>query len=87
MSSPDQAIPIRVAKLEVQVERFRSDLESEKGTRARVNSDLYDKMDELGSEFRAGQKETNHVVYRMVGGLIALQVVMGVVLAMWAKGP
>lgn len=69
--------------IELQVARFVSDLESEKDTRARVNSDINAKLDKISDNqersdrvFSEKQEKTNRIVYMMLGGLTVLQIVL-----------
>lgn len=65
-------MPVRMARIEVQVERLVSDVESEKSTRSRVNSDIYEKLEKI----RDAQEKTNRILYMMLGGLMVLQVIL-----------
>ncbi len=58
--------------IELQMARYTSDIESEKRTRAQVNTDINTKLDKI-SEI---QDRTNRIVYMMLGGLTVLQVVL-----------
>jgi hypothetical protein len=75
MQSSELAVPIRIARMEIQIERICSDIESEKATRARVNSDIYSKLEKI----QDGQDKTNRILYMMLGGLMVLQVVLQLV--------
>ena len=57
------------------MDRYTSELESEKGTRARVNQDMFSRIESLRTEFREAQDKTNRILYMMIGGLTALQIV------------
>lgn len=72
MPSSDLPMPVRMARIEVQVERLVSDVESEKSTRSRVNSDIYEKLEKI----RDAQEKTNRILYMMLGGLMVLQVIL-----------
>lgn len=72
MPHADLPMPVRMARMEIQIERIVSDVESEKATRARVNSDIYDKLEKI----RDAQEKTNRILYMMLGGLMVLQVVL-----------
>ena len=52
------------------MERFVSELESEKGTRSRANADIHVHLDRI----RDMQERTNRILYMMMGGLVVLQV-------------
>lgn len=65
-------MPIRMARLEIQMERIVSDIESEKETRARVNADLYAKLDKI----QENQQHQARILYMMLGGMMVLQVVL-----------
>lgn len=52
--------------------RIIADIESEKGTRARTNEDIYDKLEKI----RDVQDRTNRIIYMMVGGLMVIQIVL-----------
>lgn len=54
------------------MERYTAELESEKGARARVNSDIYAKLDRISEK----QDQTNRIIWMMIGGLAVLQVVL-----------
>ncbi len=56
--------------MEIQMERIVSDIESEKETRARVNSDIYAKLEKI----QDAQQQTNRILYMMLGGLMVLQI-------------
>lgn len=58
--------------MEIQMERYTSELESEKGTRARANSDIYAKLDKI----QDAQLQTNRILWMMLGGLMVLQIVL-----------
>lgn len=58
--------------VELQQARYNAELESEKGTRARVNSDINAKLDKISEN----QERTNRIVWMMLGGLSVLQVVL-----------
>jgi hypothetical protein len=72
----DDSIAVKVARMEMQLLRYSSDLESEKRTRADTNSDLTRRMESLRNEFREAQEKTNRILYMLIGGLTALQVVL-----------
>jgi len=58
--------------MEIQMERIVSDIESEKGTRARINSDIYAKLEKI----QDAQQQTNRILWMMLGGLMVLQIVL-----------
>lgn len=68
-------ISIRMTKAEMQIERLVSDAISEKGTRARVNTDIYAKLEKI----QDAQERTNRILYMMLGGLMVLQIVLQLV--------
>lgn len=70
----DKPIDVRVAVLETQVDRIVSDLESEKGTRARVNIEINDKLDKIDDRGR----KTERIIWMGLGGLGVLQFVIPV---------
>lgn len=72
MHHPDPSLPNRVTRIEIQMERYTAELESEKGARARVNSDIYAKLDRISEK----QDQTNRIIWMMIGGLAVLQVVL-----------
>lgn len=72
MNHPDPSLPNRVTRIEIQMERYTAELESEKGARARVNSDIYAKLDRISEK----QDQTNRIIWMMIGGLAVLQVVL-----------
>lgn len=59
-------------RAEIQIERLVSDVESEKATRARVNADIYSKLEKI----QDAQEKTNRILYMMLGGLMVLQVIL-----------
>lgn len=75
MSASDLPMPVRMARAEIQIERIVSDVESEKSTRARVNSDIYAKLEKI----QENQQQTNRILWMMLGGLMVLQVVLQLV--------
>lgn len=72
MDVRERPLPDRVFALELQMSRFVSDMESEKGTRARANVDINLKLDDI----RERQNSTNRIVYMMLGGVMVLQVAL-----------
>lgn len=72
MSQSDASIQNRVGRLEIQMERYTSELESEKRTRSQVNADIYAKLDRISEK----QDQTNRIIWMMLGGLGVLQVVI-----------
>ncbi len=72
MQVNERSMAERMLAIELQMARFISDVESEKRTRAMVNSDINAKLDKI-SEI---QDRTNRIVYMMLGGLTVLQVVL-----------
>lgn len=63
---------IRIAVLETQMGRIVSDIESEKETRARVNSDIMIAL----KEHSEAQSRTDKILYMGLGGLATLQFVL-----------
>lgn len=59
----------RLALVEQQMERICSDIESEKGTRARVNTELNRRLDDID----AAQRKLERIIYMAAGGLAVLQ--------------
>lgn len=72
MPPTDLPMPVRMARMEIQMERIVSDIESEKGTRARINSDIYAKLEKI----QDAQQQTNRILWMMLGGLMVLQIVL-----------
>jgi hypothetical protein len=72
MNQSEASIQSRVTRIEMQMERYTSELESEKATRARVNSDVYAKLDRISEK----QDQTNRIIWMMLGGLGVLQIVI-----------
>lgn len=77
----------RIIRLETQMGRFISDIESEKQTRVRVHSDLRKEFTEGQqgirndlNEIRDAQKRSDKILYAGVGVLAALQVAVQVYL-------
>lgn len=73
----------RVSKIEVQMERFIADIESEKGTRARVNgeittrlSHIEDKQDQRGEKFDDRMRKLEVRVAMFMGGLAAIEIAL-----------
>lgn len=66
---------VRMARMEIQMERIVSDIESEKETRSRVNTDIYAKLDKI----QGAQEQTNRILWMMLGGLMVLQIVLQLV--------
>lgn len=62
----------RISNTEIQQARFVSDLESEKGTRVRINAQLDNDIRSLGTRMSAVEKS----VWMGVGILIAVQVLL-----------
>lgn len=83
MPQIDQALVVRIARMEVQMERYTADLESEKATRSRANSDIHTRLDRIEEnqernreEYRKSHEATNRILYMMLGGLAVVQVVI-----------
>lgn len=76
MQVNDKSIPTRLSLLELQMDRYSSEIENDKRTMDRVNSDMFSRIETLRSEFREAQDKTNRILYMMVGGLTALQIVL-----------
>jgi hypothetical protein len=72
----DDSLFVKVARMEMQLLRYSSDLESEKRTRSDANSDLRRLVESLRNEFREAQEKTNRILYMLIGGLTALQLVL-----------
>lgn len=72
--SPEEQI-IKLTQLETQIDRFTSDLESEKATRSRVNSDIMSQLKEIISD----QQKSDRIIYMGLGGLAVLQFVVAFV--------
>lgn len=70
--SSEQPLAIRVSLLELQMERIVSDIESEKGTRMRANSEISVELKEI----RDGQRKTDKIIWMMMGGLAVLNVAL-----------
>lgn len=67
MNHQDQVI--KLAQLEGQMSRFAEDLESEKGTRARVNAEFTRQL----SQIDTNQRRMERIIYMGLGGLAVLQ--------------
>jgi hypothetical protein len=65
-------LEVRVAILETQIGRISSDIESEKGTRARIN----DRIMESLSTIDAAQRKTEKILWTGLGALGVLQFVI-----------
>lgn len=68
----------RLAILEMQMGRIVSDIESEKGTRARTNEQLFRE----NKEIRDTQEKHSRMLYMGLGGLMVLQFVIGLLVAL-----
>lgn len=55
--------------METQMERILADLDSEKGTRARVNANLVEKLDLIDDR----QRKMERIIWMGLGGLAVLQ--------------
>lgn len=67
MTSEEQII--KITQMEAQLERLTSDQESEKGTRARVNTEFSRRLDQID----ANQRKLERIIYMGLGGLAVLQ--------------
>lgn len=72
MQPAERSFSDRLTRMETQMARIIADIESEKGTRARTNEDIYDKLEKI----RDVQDRTNRIIYMMVGGLMVIQIVL-----------
>lgn len=71
-SSEPPTVEAKLAVMRVKIERIESDIESEKGTRARANEAIHRKLETIQDT----QSATNKIVSMMMGGLMVLQVVL-----------
>jgi len=62
---------------ELRLGRIESDIESEKGTRARANSEIIVELKEV----RASQIKSDRLIYIGIGVILALEFVIGVLVA------
>lgn len=69
-------IEVRLAILETQIERIVSDIESEKGTRARVNSDIIAQLHAIDTT----QRKLEKMLWMGIGGLAVLQFLVPMVI-------
>ncbi len=76
-------MPERMMAIEVQMERFLTDIEREEEARELATRTLSDKLDRMAEnqeranqEFREQQNRTNRIIWMMVGGLTVFQVVL-----------
>lgn len=60
---------IKITELEAQIARLVSDQASEKGTRARTNSEFTRRLDQID----ANQRKLERIIYMGCGGLAVLQ--------------
>ncbi len=74
----------RVVRLETQMARVLSDIDSEKGTRGRINDDFRRELEAIregqtqyAKENRSEQEKTNKIVWMGLGGIATLQIVLG----------
>lgn len=70
--TPEEQV-IKLTQLEAQVERLVSDAISEKGTRARVNSEFTRRLDLIDTN----QRRMERIIYMGLGGLAVLQFLLG----------
>jgi len=68
----NETLDTRVAVLEAQVGRITSDIESEKGTRARANSEIMETLKDIVRD----QRKMEKIIYGGLGGLAALQFII-----------
>lgn len=66
--TPEENV-IKLTQLEAQVDRLVSDAISEKGTRARVNSEFSRRLDTIDQN----QRKLERIIYMGLGGLGVLQ--------------
>ncbi len=76
----EHALSLKVVRLEVQISRIIADIESEKGTRARVNDDIYRKLDDIRDRAEEkfnrlldGQQKNAKINWMMLGGLMVIE--------------
>lgn len=69
--NPEEQV-IKIIQLEKQVERLLSDATSEKGTRARVNSEFTRRLEAIESN----QRKLERIIYMSMGGLAVLQYIL-----------
>ncbi len=79
----ERPMPERMMAIEVQMERFLTDIEKEEEAREEATRTLNDKLDRIAEnqeranqEFREQQNRTNRIIWMMVGGLTVFQVVL-----------
>ena len=72
MQSTDKSPDVRISVLELQVERVKSDFESERLERVRTQGEIYRELEKIGDK----QDGTNRILWMMAGGLVVLQVVL-----------
>jgi hypothetical protein len=72
-----------IAVLKAQWARIVADIESEKATRARVNHELLQRIDESDDrtaerfdEVRREQRKSDRVLYMILGGLVLIQFIL-----------
>lgn len=66
---------VRIAILETQMGRIVSDIESEKDTRARVNSEIMESLRAIDS----AQRKTEKIIWSGLGALAVLQFALSVI--------
>lgn len=66
---------VRLAVLETQMERIVSDIESEKATRARVNSEIISQLQAIDQ----AQRKIEKIIWTGLGGLGVLQFALGLI--------
>jgi hypothetical protein len=75
-STSDMPDHDRIVRLEVQVERYNSDYESEKRTRSEHRAYLEKKLDEIDVRFR----RIEYAMYRIMGAFAAIVVAADLVI-------
>lgn len=65
-----------------QIGRIVSDIESEKRTRANMNSTILERMDKQDQQ----QHSTAAFQNKLMGAIITLNVLLGLAVAIWARG-
>lgn len=81
----------RVAVTETQIGRIVSDIESEKETRTRMNSEILRRIDDVQSEaenrraeFNRQFDEVHKIIWKAVGAAGVLNALAGIAVAIWA---
>jgi hypothetical protein len=85
MGKDEAPLAERMRVLEIQMEHIVSDIESEKGTRARANAELLRHMDDLKREMEPRFRQLERHVAMGIGIVVTCQIVLSVVMRLLLK--